>query len=116
MPVANRQVKLFIGSPVVARIALSYSAEVQEVLSKSEFENAATVNFNLYDTDHVTKLIDTLSCPYIASSNGVYGAISASNPALVLGSEYRYEFIVVAPGSQTQAFGGHKIAERNAGS
>lgn len=116
MPVANRQVKLFIDSPVVARIALSYSTEVQEVLSKSEFENAATVAFNLYDTDDVTTLVTSLAIPYVTASSGVYGGITASNPALVLGSTYRYEFIVTAPGAQVQRFGGSKIAERNPGS
>lgn len=115
----NENVSLYRNSPVVAKIALSYSPESQEdfdILPSDIYPSDATVIFNLYiNNPSGDKIIDGLICDFEVGSDGVYIGTETPSPEIVDGRKYFWEFFVESSSGIFQTFCGFQEAECNQG-
>ena len=112
-------VQLYHKSPVVAKIALSFSDEAMadfDIDVADKYPPDATVTFDLHINDEFgVKLIDGLVLDYETASDGVYIGTSTPTTEIESRQQYFWSIKVVSASAITQYFNAFEIAKYNKG-
>ena len=115
----TQNIQLFHKSPVVAKIAVSYSAEAMadfDIDAVDKFPPDATVTFDLHiDDEDGTKIIDALELDYETASDGEYIGTESPDTQIEKGQRYFWSIKVISVSAITQHFNGFETAVYNPG-